>query len=152
MLFFCHLTLITRIILWYITIVFPMVNINQRFTRNAQAPRDPGTRGTFRRWNCKTKRQVASPKPPGARVCAVNGSRRRFGKAMEKAMGDGWKMWKHCEKCGKNVENCGKMWKTVETCGKYWDFINIKVDFWRTSQNGSENVWIPPANTGHVRS
>ena len=106
-LFFCHLTLITRIILWYITIVFPMVNINQRFTRNAQAPRDPGTRGTFRRWNCKTKRQVASPKPPGARVCAVNGSRRRFGKAMEKAMGDGWKMWKHCEKCGKNVENIG---------------------------------------------
>ena len=62
------------------------------------------------------------------------------------------KMWKTVGKCGKNVENCGKMWKTVETCGKYWDFINIKVDFWRTSQNGSENVWIPPANTGHVRS
>ena len=138
---FCHLTLITRIILWYITIFFPYGK-HQRFTRNAQAPRAPsqGPRDPGhleRRWNCKTKRQVVSPKPPGARWMPWM-DRRRFGKAMEKTMGDGWKMWKHCEKCGKMWKTCGKMWenveqmwKTVETCRKYWDFINIKVDFWR---------------------
>jgi hypothetical protein len=43
--------------------------------------------------------------------------RRRFGKAMEKAMGDGWKMWKHCGKCGEMWKKCGKMWRNVD---KMW--------------------------------
>jgi len=47
---------------------------------------------------------------------------------MEKAMGDGWKMWKHCEKCGKNVENCGKMW---QKCGKLWENVENCGNMWK---------------------
>ena len=147
---FCHLTLITRIILWYITIFSPMVNINvsPETPRHPGLPaRDPGTRGTLRGDGIARRRgrlwarshQVRG----GCRGWIAGDSEKPWKKPWETA----GKMWKHCEKCGKMWKTCGKMWenveqmwKTVETCRKYWDFINIKVDFWR---NISEWKWEP---------
>lgn len=121
------------------SIVFPMVNIKPRFTRNAQGRLQPGTPwdpGHLEEMELQDEEAGCEPE---ATRCAVCGGCRGIageGKAMEKAVGDGWKMWekkwkmwkKTVGKCGKHVETCEKM---LENVGKYWDFINIKVDFWR---------------------